>query len=690
MSTPSVLLATSFQHELGSQAEWDEDSTLYQPYEVEQILMPDNANCLSVRVFLKMLNLPLDIKYKTNAEYMSPNGKVPFIKCGQFVIAQLESIIEFVQSKNYSLSKDLNNSEKDEMRTYMSSVNSVFGNAESYIVWCDPDVVPITSLRCGIVYPFPLNHWITYIKKRANKARLNALGWLKKSLDDVYSDVEKCCEFLSDRLGDSLYFFNVIEELETALKEEYENDGYSRTDEDVDNITEIARPNIWQSCLDVNNVENKMDIFDDIFDLPEQAVLREDCQHFVSKLGNNEEDKISVLSDLESILTCHCKALPNRRKYESNNGWIDLLLPLITLKLPRSCMYNLFEAIFDKFIPRHVDSFHLLRLLILYHDPELCNFLDTKKVTPDLYAKLWFQSLFASSCNLTVILSIWDLYFQKGDPFFIFFLALVIIVNDRDLILNLKDETKSKIVEMISLLPSNLTVEDVTDFCALAQYYDSKTPSSFKKELETLLFKDIDCLDKDSKLSQALCLPVSVMELISNSEERNNISDSGEENVRFFLIDCRPAEQYNAGHPPTAFHLDCNLMLQEPNSFSTAVQGLLSCQRQALAANSKAGGEHLCFLGCGELLADQYTHMVVASFLQKHTHYVSLLSGGYGAFHKYLGDSADTYLWDHNEMLCPVCQKENTSSNIQISKKTSEINGHIEKSEKSDIFGIIG
>lgn len=70
-------------------------------------------------------------------------------------------------------------------------------------------------------------------------------------------------------------------------------------------------------------------------------------------------------------------------------------------------------------------------------------------------------------------------------------------------------------------------------------------------------------------------------------------------------------------------------MLQEPSSFLTAVQGLLSCQRQALAANSKAGGEHLCFLGCGELSADQYTHMVVASFLQKHTQFVSLLTGGY-------------------------------------------------------------
>lgn len=46
-------------------------------------------------------------------------------------------------------------------------------------------------------------------------------------------------------------------------------------------------------------------------------------------------------------------------------------------------------------------------------------------------------------------------------------------------------------------------------------------------------------------------------------------------------------------------------MLQEPNSFSTAVHGLLSCQRQALAIRSNAGGEHLCFLGCGELENDR-------------------------------------------------------------------------------------
>ena len=33
-----------------------------------------------------------------------------------------------------------------------------------------------------------------------------------------------------------------------------------------------------------------------------------------------------------------------------------------------------------------------------------------------------------------------------------------------------------------------------------------------------------------------------------------------EDAVHYFLVDCRPAEQYNNGHLPTAFHLDANLV----------------------------------------------------------------------------------------------------------------------------------
>lgn len=33
--------------------------------------------------------------------------------------------------------------------------------------------------------------------------------------------------------------------------------------------------------------------------------------------------------------------------------------------------------------------YHLFRLLLLYHDPELCSFFDTRKITSDLYAHIW-------------------------------------------------------------------------------------------------------------------------------------------------------------------------------------------------------------------------------------------------------------------------------------------------------------
>lgn len=93
-------------------------------------------------------------------------------------------------------------------------------------------------------------------------------------------------------------------------------------------------------------------------------------------------------------------------------------------------------------------------------------------------------------------------------------------------------------------------------------------------------------------VSQALCLPVSVSELVENTSNDTGNIDA----VRFFLVDCRPVEQYNAGHLPTAFHLDCNLMLQEPSAFNTAVQGLLSAQKQALAHNSSAGNKIKIYL----------------------------------------------------------------------------------------------
>ncbi|KAG8236298.1 hypothetical protein J437_LFUL017982 [Ladona fulva] len=248
-------------------------------------------------------------------------------------------------------------------------------------------------------------------------------------------------------------------------------------------IPDSLRADVWQICLDVQDKGNQFILFNDIYDLPEQEDLRKICKKFVDKLGNEDEDKVSVISDLESILTFYCKS--TQSKYDENNGWIEILLPLIALKLHKTETYNLFEAIMTRFIPRcctkNGSPFHLFRLLLLYHDPQLCSFLDTKKISPDLYCKTWFHSLFASTCNLSAIFAMWDLYFQKSDPFFVFFLALVMMVNAREQILDMKNESKESIVKALESMPCALVADDVTDFCSIAQYHALKTPNSYRK-----------------------------------------------------------------------------------------------------------------------------------------------------------------------------------------------------------------
>lgn len=246
----------------------------------------------------------------------------------------------------------------------------------------------------------------------------------------------------------------------------------------------------FQICLDVRDKGNQLDHFNEIYDLPNQAILREDCQNFVSKLGNDEEDKIQVIADLESIITFYCK---NRNiPYSRNNGWIEILLPILTLKVPKSTTYNLFEAIRDTFIPQSCEkdgnSFHILRLLLLYHDPELCSFLDTKRITPEDYCLSWFQSLFAATCSLPVVINMWDYYFQQSDPFFVFFLSLIMVVNARDQIILMKNESREKIIASLSNMPCGLEPDDVSDFCSLAQYYALKTPMSFRNDLMQTIY----------------------------------------------------------------------------------------------------------------------------------------------------------------------------------------------------------
>lgn len=208
LKMPSVLLMDSFECEVGANEPWPDDVKLYQPFETEQILLPDNASCLAVQAFLKMCNLKYEVVYKSNAEDMSPSGRVPFIKCGAFLVAELEPITSFVANKGISLTGNLDTVQKSDMRAYMSLINTVLGNAEQYITWVEKETFnEVTRQRYGSVHPWPLNWILTWQKRQRVLKRLNALSWLKKTVDEVYDEVDTCCTALSERLDDNKYFF---------------------------------------------------------------------------------------------------------------------------------------------------------------------------------------------------------------------------------------------------------------------------------------------------------------------------------------------------------------------------------------------------------------------------------------------------------------------------------------------------
>ncbi|CAM4866542.1 unnamed protein product [Rotaria socialis] len=402
------------------------------------------------------------------------------------------------------------------------------------------------------------------------------------------------------------------------------------------------RLRVWKTCLDINESNTEYDYSDgDIVDLPEQNIIRDD----ISRLANNFIDTLQInqnmitlkTTDIEAVIMYYCKTF--NETYEKGNGWIEIFKPLITLEYKnRAELYALFASIRNRYVPRDCEAdgmpYHLFRLLLLYHDPELCSFLDTRKITPDLYAHIWIRSLYAGSCQLNITLPLWDGYFQHADQFFAFFLALVLLMFAKEQLLTMAGKEKNEIISYLSKAPSNLSMDDLDDFCSLANHYASNTPQSFRKEFYSCLFSETDrsFSQKAYSIYQALCLPVSVQELL----QANQLG--GTAGVRYFIIDCRPAEQYNSKHLYTAFHLDANLLLEDPKEFAGTVDALLAAQRHAIDAGSAAGGEHLCFIGSGHEEEDKYVRMVVAYFLRRNTKYVSIASGGYEILAKEIED----------------------------------------------------
>ncbi|RLN98785.1 hypothetical protein BBJ28_00002968 [Nothophytophthora sp. Chile5] len=407
------------------------------------------------------------------------------------------------------------------------------------------------------------------------------------------------------------------------------------------------RSRVWKELLGVARSERlclDQSILRVEEDLANQRVISADASRTRgNELRFQQPETVELVTKL---LTYYCKCRSIRYK----QGMNEVLAPFLLLTeeredsdepvpLAEGVVFQCFYALIDRFLP-HVFadrefrslqcSFQLYRLLMLYHDPELCHFLDQHDMTPELYVTPWFMTLFARSLPPEFVFYLWDFFLLEEDPFLLHFVAYALVAAHRDRIFQAD-------IAMLPQVLSSLTFatrDELEQACSSALALSDATPRSFKRDLYSVCyggFSDamapfleqlyacsslqvypdelvrnlLDRLASKAKEKHAPVLapaaPV-VQQLTSVEDALNPLlspksdgathvfsleheEDDETAALSFIVLDCRPVEQFHECHLSLSYHVDPDIVAR-PDALDALMKGF-----------ARMKGCHFCFVG---------------------------------------------------------------------------------------------
>ncbi|KAE8997647.1 hypothetical protein PR001_g19529 [Phytophthora rubi] len=407
------------------------------------------------------------------------------------------------------------------------------------------------------------------------------------------------------------------------------------------------RARVWKELLGVTRSEQQRLCLDRSIlqvqeDLDNQRVIAADA----ARTRGNEPrfQQPETVELVAKLLTYYCKCRSIRYK----QGMNEVLAPFLLLTeqrdgceepvpLAEGVVFQCFYALIDRFMP-HVfvdkefrslqSSFQLYKLLMLYHDPELCHYLDQHDMTPELYVTPWFMTLFARSLSPECVFYLWDFFLLEEDPYLLHFVAYALVAANKDRILQAE-------IAMLPQVLSSLTFssrEELEQVCASALVISESTPRSFKRDLYSVCYGGFtdamipfleqlyacsslqvypeelvrNLLDRLATKAKQKCIapaaPVVQEERTSGDDSLNPLlspssdqppqlyssgADDGEEStaLKFIVLDCRRAEEYHKSHLSLSHHIDPSIM-SKPDALDGLMKGF-----------SHMKGCHFCFVG---------------------------------------------------------------------------------------------
>lgn len=425
------------------------------------------------------------------------------------------------------------------------------------------------------------------------------------------------------------------------------------------NIPVELRADVWMVLLGVSTKDRFLlddSIRDTKQDLHNQRVIRVDTNRTRANLPlfRTEETKSLVAR----LLTFYCK----RRGIKYKQGLNEVLAPFLILRpsprLPDGVVFNLFYSFVDRFLPHmYCDedflalqcTLRLFRLLLQYHDPELCHQLDQYNLVPELYATPWFLTLFARNVPLELLFEVWDFYLlhDKADGRTLhFYHCVAFVLINREAILSIPpsdlpifltsvlgqnstdkssgggndDEDASleaakteEVLKAVSEIHTLSSREDIKRIFELGAEIKDSTPGAVTAEMYRILFHPVSTTSSEVEHLESLpCLLSSAKGVMARPPEE------------VVLLDCRPLDEFELAHIENAFHLDPEL-LSRPEALTSALS-----QIRKASENRATDSVHYVVFGCAKQ-DEKIETMFILHLLQSGLKHVSKLKGQWEA-----------------------------------------------------------
>lgn len=188
---------------------WPADALLYQPLEMQQILLPEYASSLAVQTYLRMCHLPYEERSCANAEFMSPGGRLtrlPLLRIGRRLLAEFEPIVEHVEQTQpkQALTSWLDEEQREQLATMVTHVENTCTLAELHSCFCNLNTYEEhTWLRNGATYPWPLSMLRRYDRRQDALRILRVYGWHQLDEAGVQQQLRKCLQLVMEMLQEA-------------------------------------------------------------------------------------------------------------------------------------------------------------------------------------------------------------------------------------------------------------------------------------------------------------------------------------------------------------------------------------------------------------------------------------------------------------------------------------------------------